>query len=251
MAQLILDGWGNAPHTPVLGVGEAHIWRVTLDHPAAAESMWPMLSSEERDRVNRFHFPAHGRRYAVAHGMLRWILALYADARPESLTFATGAHGKPDLTSDSRAFVHFNLSHSADMALVAVSGTGALGVDVEFWRKNVQHIEIAERFFSEREQRTLRDYEGDQLGLTRGFFAGWSRKEAYLKATGHGISRGLDHFDVSLDAGPAARLLGDRLDSGAVDRWVMADIDVGPQYSAAVVATAPLGAIRLYDAPYI
>ncbi|MEP6778371.1 MAG: 4'-phosphopantetheinyl transferase superfamily protein [Gemmatimonadaceae bacterium] len=140
------------------------------------------------------------------------------------------------------------MSHSANMALVAVSVSGEVGVDVEFWRDNVRHLEVAERFFSIAERQALRALDGNMYDVTRGFFSGWSRKEAYIKATGLGISRGLDYFDVSIEPTAPASILADRRDAEGVTRWEMANVDVGVGYSAAIVATAPLSGIRRYDA---
>lgn len=186
------------------------------------------------------------------------ILAAYDEVDPRALEFSVGEHGKPELIAGgaaNRELLHFNLSHSGDMALVAVARHGAVGVDVERWRTNVQHLEIAERFFSPSECDAL-------LNLPRetpetvllGFFSTWSRKEAYLKATGHGISRGLHHFDVST-GGKAAELLADRLDPGALARWNMTHLTVGPGYSAALVAARSSGgtpgAVARFESPYI
>ena len=187
----------------------------------------------------------------MAHSMLRRILTRYTGVSERALTFGKSEFGKPYLDqfadTDSR-FVHFNLSHSADLALVAVSTSGAIGVDVEFWRENVRFLEIAERFFSVAERRSLRALGGNTYDIALGFFNGWSRKEAYIKASGLGISRGLDHFDVALEPTAQAAILADRHDVDAVTRWQMANVDVGTGYSAAIVATAPLTSVRLFDA---
>ena len=231
---------------------EAHVWRIALDADNAIDSHFSDLSQHEQARARRFHLPLHARRYAVAHSMLRRILARYTGIAPRSIAFGATEFGKPFLSqleqSDSR-FVHFNLSHSADIALVAVSASGEVGVDVEFWRDNVRHLEVAERFFSVAERRALRALDGNVYDVTRGFFSGWSRKEAYIKATSLGISRGLDYFDVSIEPSAPASILADRRDDHAVTRWEMADVDVGAGYSAAIVATAPLTVMRCFDAP--
>jgi 4'-phosphopantetheinyl transferase len=119
---------------------------------------------------------------------------------------------------------------------------------VERWDADVEHLDLAERFFSPAERDALRALAGDVHAVVSGFFAAWSRKEAYLKATGHGISRGLHHFDVTLAPGAPARLLADRLDSAATTRWVMRGLDVAANYSAAVVASAPVETVVLLSA---
>lgn len=283
--------WSRAERHPELSQRSTHVWRVRLDATDSVDGQLEVLSADERERVGRFYYPHHARRYAVAHSALRRILAGYESVDPGALRFVAGEHGKPDFAPDGvirAGSLHFNLSHSGDVALVAVSRDGAVGVDVEKWRTNVQHLEISERFFSPYERDALRAIatSGDLRAVPaatrengpaivagdtvlRGFFSTWSRKEAYLKATGHGISRGLHHFDVTLDelAGAAesvlasalvirpARLIADRLDSDAPARWVMHHIDVGPGYSGALVSPRPSGggegAVALFESPYI
>ena len=178
------------------------------------------------------------------------------------MQFVTGEHGKPDLANGRDPLgrtLHFNLSHSSSLALIAVSVDGAVGVDVERWRERIEPLEIADRFFSpfERDQLFALPVEQPEH-LLRGFFSTWSRKEAYLKATGHGISRGLHHFDVTVARShdeSDARLIADRLDPGAVERWSMHNLVVAPEYSAALVTTRRPhenpGAIRLFESPYM
>lgn len=262
------------------------MWRVPLAPRDDLAAHIAMLSPDEQERVQRFYYKQHAERYAVAHAVLRRTLAAYLDADPRELRFGTGEHGKPELAAfgaapraaserapseraasttaahESNAPLHFNLSHSGDLALIAVSRSGPVGVDVERWRNNVEHLEIAERFFSPYERDALRALLGTDANaepMLRGFFSTWSRKEAYLKATGHGISRGLHHFDVTLEraddlALPTA-LLADRLDPDAVARWHLSHVAIDAGYSAALVAARASdgvpGAVVLYESPYI
>lgn len=226
-----------------------HVWRVPLDDPADAESYWPVLSDEEQGRARRFYREVHGRRYTVAHGALRVILSGYLGETPESLAFSTGEHGKPSL-SPVPGVVHqieFNLSHSDDLALVAVALGVPVGVDIERWSEETEHLELAERFFSPSEREALRALADDRAKLTEGFFAAWSRKEAYLKAIGCGITRGLHHFDVSLAPGATPCVLADRLDPTAAERWSMRSFDAAPGFAAAMVAAAPVRDVLLFD----
>jgi 4'-phosphopantetheinyl transferase len=244
---LEVAAWRPPPHPP-LDAGEVHVWRISLD--ADAEPLGPLLSPDERQRAARFHRDEHRRRYVVAHGALRLILGAYLDTEPEALAFELGEHGKPWLRhgpAGERARVEFNLSHSADLALVAVARDRPVGVDVERWSE-VEHLELAERFFSRAERDAMRALAGAAEHLDAGFFAAWTRKEAYLKATGHGIARGLHHFDVTLAPGTEAALLADRLDATATERWTMRSIVPADGYSGAVVAAAPLQDLLLLDA---
>jgi 4'-phosphopantetheinyl transferase len=245
----VLSDW-SASADVGLEANVAHVWRVPLDDETRAEACWPVLSSEEQTKARRFFREVHRRRYVVAHGMLRAILSRYVSEPAESLRFVDGEHGKPSLLRDpgaSGARVEFNLSHSDDLALVAVALEQPVGVDLERWSEETEHLALAERFFSPAERDALRALAGERAMLTSGFFAAWTRKEAYLKATGAGITRGLHHFDVSLAPGEEARLVADRLDPSASERWAMRALGPAEGYSAALVATAPLEAVRLFD----
>ena len=235
----------NPSTPPGLHAGDAHVWRIDLAATHMVGALRGVLSEAERARAERFHQAVHAERFTVAHGVLRCILAGYLGESPAALMFVHGAHGKPALATEG-AGLEFNLSHSGDVALVAVARDRAVGVDVEQWDDRVRHLEIAERFFSARERASLRSL--GQAHVAAGFFAAWSRKEAYLKATGAGISQGLHHFDVSLHPDAPPELLADRVQANAVVQWQMRALDVGARYSAALVVGAPLNAVQLRDA---
>ena len=233
---------------PLLGATDAHVWRIDLTATHLTRSLRPLLSASERARADRFHRAEHADRFVVAHGVLRCILAGYLGESPAELEFQNGEHGKPSL-ANAAAPVEVNLSHSGDIALLAVARGRAIGVDVEQWNDRVEHLAIAERFFSPAERTALRALAVEHdAHVARGFFAAWSRKEAYLKATGVGIARGLHHFDVSLHPDAPAELLADRLDVDAVTHWSMHALDVGERYSGAVVVQAPVHSLQLFDA---
>lgn len=246
----ILDWRSSAPHDPpVLGADEVHLWRVRLDRPGAGDDMWAVLSETERGRARRFFQEHHRRRFVAAHAGLRRILAGYVASPAAELRFTVGAHGKPSLAESgtSGRMLEFNLSHSADLAVIAVAWERPVGVDLERWKREMNHLELAERFFSPGERASLRALAERHDDLVHGFFAAWSRKEAYLKARGEGVTRGLHHFDVTLAPGEPARLVADRLDS-AVDRWRMRSFVPAPGYSGAIVVAEPFGELLLLDA---
>ncbi|MEP6619268.1 MAG: 4'-phosphopantetheinyl transferase superfamily protein [bacterium] len=243
-----LGEWNDAT-APELLDGAVHVWRIRLDRDATPND-WAVLSPEEDTRARRFFAERHRRRFVVAHGTLRRILASYTGVAASALQFSTGEFGKPSLVSTrtDTAPLEFNLSHSAELALVAVSRGRIVGVDVECWDREVEHIDLAERFFSPAERDALRLLASSPDQVVSGFFAAWSRKEAYLKASGHGITRGLHHFDVTLTPGEPARLLADRIDQGAESRWTMTALLADAAYSAALVAEAPVHEILLFNA---
>jgi 4'-phosphopantetheinyl transferase len=240
--------WRSPPHSP-LGARSVHVWRIPLDRAEVAAAYWPILSDEEKERGQRFYRELHRTRYVIAHGAMRRILAEYVNEPADELRFVVGSHGKPALDrSTGGTRVEFNLSHSDDLALLAVSRDAPVGVDLERWSEESEHLELAERFFSPLERDALRALASDKAMLVAGFFAAWSRKEAYLKATGEGISRGLHHFDVTLDPREPVALVADRFDHLAASRWQMVALDVAERFSAALVAAAPMEEVVQLDA---
>lgn len=214
---------------------------------------WELLSEEERGRARRFVQEHHRRRFVAAHAALRRILAGYTARHARELSFTAGPNGKPALADgaarSSVPRLEFNLSHSADLALVAVAWERPVGVDLEQWERDMDHLELAERFFSPREREALRALAASADDLVRGFFAAWSRKEAYLKASGHGVTHGLHHFDVTLAPHEPARLVADRRDEQALERWRMVTLPPAPEFSGALVVAAPFDELLLFDRP--
>lgn len=241
-----LDAWQKGAWQP-LGAHHVHVWRIRLDGARAPE-LWPVLSHDEQARARRFHFPEHRDAYVMAHGMLRRILARYAGMSPDALVFDAGEFGKPALrVAPGSAPLEFSLSHSGDYALLAVS-RAPVGVDIERWKEEAEHLELATRFFSTAERDVLHELAAEKEHVVAGFFAAWSRKEAYLKARGDGITHGLDHFDVSLRPGQPAELIEDRTDASARSRWVMCALAPASGYAAALVAASPVEIVLLCDA---
>ncbi len=160
--------------------------------------------------MQKFARPADRTRFAVCHAVLRVLLGGYLGASPSALSFERNAYGKPRLLPAVPASLQFNLSHTTGIGLLAVSNDLALGVDVEEIRP-VEH-DIAERYFSVREQADLKRLTGSDW--LEGFFHCWTRKEAILKAEGVGLSGKLDAFDVSLEPNAKAVLLGVRPAAG-------------------------------------
>jgi len=234
---------------PPLAAEAVHVWRVRLDPPGEPRDAWDLLSDAERRRAARFVQEHHRRRFVSAHAALRRILAGYTARPPRELEFTTGPQGKPALVAPGRTprrRLEFNLSHSADLALVAVAWERPVGVDLERWEREMDHLELAERFFSPAERASLRALAAHRDELVNGFFAAWSRKEAYLKARGEGVMRGLHHFDVSLAPGEPARVLADRLDA-AIDGWRMRAIVPDRGFSGAIVVADPFEELLLLE----
>ena len=203
---------------------EVHLWFVDLHAPPGLLShFFSLLSRDERERAERFRFDAHRRRYVVRRGFLRWLLGRYLGRPGDSLLFGYGAAGKPFLvreqqpSADPQEYLTFNLSDSEDVALYAFGHGVELGVDVEHLREMPDALSIADYSFSKKEQAALAALPPEQTSL--GFFHGWTRKEAYLKAVGTGLAAPLDSFDVTLAPGEAPRMLTLEGDAGRAARW--------------------------------
>jgi 4'-phosphopantetheinyl transferase len=219
------------------------VWRVPLDAPAQVVGrLRSLLSAEERARAARFVFEADRRRFVVAHGGLREILAGHLGVAPASLTFASGPSGKPAVV-DPRTRLRFNLSHSGGLALVAVTLDREVGVDLEAHRPLPELEALAESCFSPVERRALAAVpEALRLGC---FFDGWARKEAFLKLLGDGLARPLDSFDVTLTPGEPVRLL--RVAGASTAAWTLHSVQVGPGHGAALAIEGPPAEIRFQD----
>ena len=226
--------WSFPPETIILGSDEVHVWRVSLvEPPSQIESFLHTLAADEQTRAERFYFQRDRERFIIAHGVLRAVLGLYLNRAPECLSFCYRSHGKPALTRESgEDAIRFNMSHSHGVALYAVARGREVGIDLEFIRRDLEVEQIAERFFSRREIATLRALPIDLRKYA--FFLCWTRKEAYIKARGEGLSSPLDQFDVSLIPGEPAALQSTRPDSAEALRWSLQELTLASGYVAAL-----------------
>ena len=211
--------------------GEVQVWFARLDRtPERLARMRTVLDADEAARAARFLMEVHRNRFVAARAMLRDLLAGYLAHPPAEIRFAYNEWGKPALASDfAAADVRFNLSHSQDLAVYAFALGREVGVDLELIRGDLARERLAENFFSPAEVAALRALPpGEQ---ERGFFNCWTRKEAYVKARGQGLSIELKSFDVSLAPGAEARFL-----RGAECRgWSLKSLDAGAGWAAALV----------------
>jgi 4'-phosphopantetheinyl transferase len=226
--------WVDPQERLDLHAGGVHVWRAALDGtPDRVRSMREILDDEERRRVDRLGTEQARRRFTVGRGLLRMILGRYLEVDPGTLRFTYGPQGKPALADLSSGIpLHFNVAHSGDLVVYAATLGRRIGVDVEHLRQGFGGERIAERFFSAAEIAALRSISDDEKG--RAFFNCWTRKEAYIKATGASILRALDSFDVSLAPGEPAALLRAHGDPEEAGRWSLRELDVGAEYVAAL-----------------
>lgn len=214
---------------------QVDIWRINLAGEGQETQLCrDLLSQDEIQRAGRFHFAKHRRRFTVARAALRQILGRYAGIAPQNLVFSYGGKGKPELSGElAGSEIKFNLSHSSETALLAVTQGLTVGVDIEWVNSEFATEEIAERFFSAAEVNVLKALPAAERA--EAFFSCWTRKEAYIKALGEGLSVPLDSFAVAFGPGVSAALLQVTVDPEEVSRWSMYDIEAPEGYKAALV----------------
>ena len=238
--------WQPPPTRPQLGAHEVHLWRVSLSRPPfPLDLLWRQLQPKEVERAQRYRFERDRRRFVVARGMLRVILARYTGLNPAAIVFETEEHGKPWLPSHPE--LAFNASDSGDWMALGVARDRLIGVDIEMVREAVSTLAIADRFFSPREVAALRALPSEQQ--LPAFFRCWTRKEAFIKAIGEGLTYPLHQFDVTLGPDEPARLLHVEGEPRAPERWWMMDFPVAAGYAGAVIAETPVENVAFWAWP--
>ena len=233
------------PGPPALADGEVHVWRAAA--PAGVFSfraMFALLSDDERERAARYYFEGDRERFVVWRGLLRTLLGLYLGRPAAGLRFAYNEYGKPSVEGGSGGDLRFNLAHSHDMALYAFARGREVGVDVELVWGEFAGEEIAERFFSPREVGALRALPWEQKA--RAFFECWTRREAYVKARGGGLSLPLDSFDVAFGPGQPAAPLAVRDGSASNLDYSVRGLTPAPDYAAALAASPAARRVSLF-----
>jgi len=222
------------PDTFKLTAQDVDIWQV---HLVAQEKTIlqcrGLLSEDELQRAGRFYFERDRKRFIIARAAMRSILAQYVESTAQQLTFIYGEKGKPELARPHATGIKFNLSHSNEFALLAIAHNACLGIDIEFIKDDFAAHDIATRFFSPNEVSTFLKVADSERA--RAFFHCWTRKEAYIKAVGEGLSIPLDSFDVAFGPGVQACLLNVKTSPDEPARWSMYDLAAPPRYAAALV----------------
>jgi 4'-phosphopantetheinyl transferase len=228
--------WATPPEQLTLPADEVHVWRASLARTSRQElqTLQSLLAPDEVERAGRFHFERDRASFILARGMLRSILAAYLQQNPAQLRFSFSEYGKPALivNDDNSGELRFNVSHSHELALYAVTRNREVGIDVEYMRADFASEEIAERFFSSGEVVALRALPQDRR--TEGFFNCWTLKEAYIKARGEGLSFPLDRFHVSLSQGEQQAILNVHEAPIETARWSLQALMPEDGYAAAI-----------------
>ena len=226
--------WLAPPAVLKLQEDEVHVWRASLSISAPqANALWNILSPEETGRADCFHFRKNREEFIAARGILRLILGTYLGVDPAELRFCSGTYGKPSLCGETGGGeLRFNLSHSHDLALYAVSRRIELGIDLEHIHSDLQAGSVAGELFSQRELAELNVLPEDARPAA--FFTLWTRKEACLKARGSGLSLDAKQFNVLTDH---TDMTGSQtaFDEGRGNSsWTLRNLNAGPGYAAAI-----------------
>jgi 4'-phosphopantetheinyl transferase len=229
-----MSNWTVPLRHPDLAGDEVHVWRAHLDCPDEdLRALERLLTPDERARAMRYRFLKDRVHFTVARGILRTLLGRYLNRQPSTLQFHYNQYGKPLLEeSDQEYTPTFNVSHSHGMALFAFTRGRGVGVDIEYMLPDRAEMSIARRFFSPYEVETLQAVPAAQQ--MQAFYSCWTRKEAYVKTRGLGLSLDLNLFDVSLVPDEPAALLNIREPGQRLEDWSLWNLEPGAGYAAAL-----------------
>jgi 4'-phosphopantetheinyl transferase len=230
---------GLSPGAPLRGApgpNELYLTLIDLRQAAAAEvALRCFLSRDEVERAGRFQFDAGRSQFVLTRGWLRVVLSRALGAAPEQLLFSYGARGKPALAGEYRdAALSFNVSHSGHFALIGLATGRPVGVDIEQLRATPDFESIATEYFSSTERRAIFGF--PEIDRLRAFFRCWTRKEAFMKATGAGMEIALDGFSVSLEDDGESRISASDVPGHDVVEWAVSGLSLVPDCEAAVCA---------------
>lgn len=243
------DHWrdGARPRA-ALQPDHVHVWRARLDQPAAINAaLTGLLTDDERARARRLRSDSLRDRFTVCRAAQRDILGVYTGVAPEAIAFQYSPYGRPslDVGSERGRRIRFNTSNSGQLAVFAVAVEREVGIDVEADRAIPDVLSLARRFFSAAEFDALLATAAESRH--RAFLTCWTRKEAFIKAVGLGVSMPLDGFDVTIRPDEPAALRCTRPDPSAAERWSMHSLDVGPGYFGALVVEGTIDRLHFFE----
>ena len=229
MSHVINKKWDTQISDFNLESNQIHIWSVRLNIDTQTQiRYWRILSEEERDRANRFKFVEDKIKYIACRGVLRHLLGLYLGEEAEHVKIGYIKNGKPH----HRSNLEFNASHSQDWAVIGFTLDTVLGIDIEYVNRNIEFEEIAQRFFSPEESTIVNSAQKDLI--PRYFYNCWTRKEAFIKALGDGLSFPLDRFVVSCAPEDIPQLRSTKWDKNEVNNWCLWGFEKGNDYVGAI-----------------
>lgn len=239
--------WEESPSRPVIRDAEVHVWLAMTTWGPGGGRRLGVLSPEEVERAARFHFDRDRERFVRARAVLRTLLGRYLGADPAGLHFRLNEYGKPALAGEwEDSGISFNLSHSDEVVLYAFARGREVGVDVERVRPEFAGEDIAARFFAAPEVEALRRTPAEARAAA--FFSCWTRKEAYVKARGGGLSLPLDGFAVSVDAAAREVALSVFGHAEVGERWTIIGLIPAAGYVAALAAEGDVRNLNFWRA---
>jgi 4'-phosphopantetheinyl transferase len=227
--------WREISAIPPVAPAEIQVWRINLASPAAEIARLEiLLSAGEKNQAAQFHFDRDRRRFIVRRTVLRQLLVANLGLPPEQIQIESAGLQKPKIAAaQNPRDLRFNTSHSGDVALVALATNCEIGVDIEQHRALPDAGGLALNFFSDLENRLLARLPEHQR--LEGFFNCWTRKEAFVKAVGQGLSYPLKNFSVELSPGKPAAILENSDAAEPAEKWSVRSLDAGVGFSAALV----------------
>jgi len=227
-----------------LSESSIHIWSFpTRAPPPVVASFEQVLVPEERDRAFRFRFHHLCASFVIARGALRYLLGRYLDCDPAKVSLVYGLKGKPAV--ESRSSLQFNMTHSGDLAVIALTVGREIGVDLEQIRPLADMQQIANHFFCPEEASEVMS--APQTERERAFFLCWTRKEAYIKATGDGLSAPLGSFRVTVNSDIPPRFVHIQHNENEAGAWMLHDLQVAVGYAAALAYRDQPRSLRLFS----
>lgn len=222
---------------------QVHVWSLNKsEHKNKLAAYWNILSKEEKESASKYRFTRDRDCSIIARGALRTLLGNYLKQSPERIKFQFGTHGKPSLNELSD--IEFNVSHSTNAIVLAFVQHNSIGIDVEYIKRNIEVKKIAKHFFSKEEIMSL--FSMDESYYKQAFYNCWTRKEAFIKALGSGLSFPLDQFVVSLDSTKEAALLDTKWDEKEKDNWVLKSFEPAQDYIGAVTVKGKVSDIQFW-----
>lgn len=234
--------WTTNSKQPLhLDCNEIHAWHLNIkDHLDRLETYKGLLDKEEKEKAHRFRFDKDYNCSIIARGVLRILLGDYLQRPPAKITFAYGASGKPEIDGDTT--IKFNISHARDAIVFGFVHNDAIGVDIEFMDEKIDTMQIAKHFFSKEEIAAL--HAQPENKRVEAFYNCWTRKEAFIKAVGEGLSFPLDQFVVSLKPAIKAQLLETKWDQEEKKKWMLESFTPEKKYVSALALRGKVSDIQ-------
>ena len=244
MPDNLKNTWQKTPDTLNLYKDHIDVWLCDLKQLSVnINSFYSILSEDERDRADKLKVDDKKQQYIITRGTLRQRLGLLTNIYPEDFVFKILEHGKPVLVNDARfANITFNVSHSHDLALIAIAQKQNIGIDIEKINHDSKHDELVARFFSKAEQADFQTI--PDANKAKAFCACWTRKEAFIKAVGDGVSYGLDKFDVTIDTDKQAPEIN--LHKSSDETWSAINLPINNKYMACLVSDRDSLSVRCW-----